>query len=79
MAVAISPRDVGLIDPATGRLLALLTAPTRGLISGLDFSPDGLRLAVAAGTAGVQIWDLHLMRQDLATMGLDQGVWSDRP
>ena len=80
MAVAISPRDVGLIDPATGRLQGLLAAPTRGsLISGLAFSPDGRLLAVAAGANGVQIWHLHLVRQGLCMMGLDEGVWADRP
>jgi eukaryotic-like serine/threonine-protein kinase len=79
LAVAISPRDVGLIDPATGRLRARLPAPDSGLISGLAFRPDGRLLAVAAGAYGLQIWDLHLIRQGLAPMGLDRDVWPDQP
>ena len=40
------------------------------------FSPDGDRLAVATNGDHVQLWDLRLIRQQLAAMGLD---WDQPP
>jgi WD40 repeat protein len=70
---AITPngRNVRLIDPATGRTLADLTAPDPLPISCLCFSPDDHDLVVAYSTRVIHRWDLHLIREQLAEMGLD--------
>lgn len=74
LAIAHSPKDVRLVDPATGRELATLTAPDRRLVSWLRFSPDGSRLAVACESQVIQLWDLRLIRGRLKAMGLDWGT-----
>jgi WD40 repeat protein len=74
VAVASSLRQVKLIDPSRGRELATLEAPDPQGLGGLCFSPDGSRLAVAAGwrgSHGVRLWDLRLIRRQLRAMGLD--------
>jgi hypothetical protein len=67
---------VQLIDPTTGRALATLQAPEPRQVSWLCFSPDGDRLAVATTGDHVQLWDLRLIRRQLAAMGLD---WDQPP
>jgi WD40 repeat protein len=74
LAIATSPREVQLIDPGTGGVLATLTAPDPQLISWLSFSPDGGRLAVASEGRVIQVWDLRLIRRQLARMHLDWGL-----
>ena len=70
---------VQLIDPATGREIAILQAPEAiAIISRLCFSPDGRQLAVATESHRIQLWDLHRVREQLVTMGLDQGFPSDQ-
>jgi hypothetical protein len=39
-------------------------------VEGLTFSPDGTQLAVLS-SAAIQVWDLPLIRQQLAVMNLD--------
>ena len=75
LAIARTLTDVQLVDPTTGRALATLQAPEPRQVSWLCFSPDGDRLAVATTGDHVQLWDLRLIRRQLAAMGLD---W-DRP
>jgi WD40 repeat protein len=73
-AIARSRRGVQLIDPSRGQELATLEAPVPQLVTALCFSPDGSRLAVARGGRGshvIQLWDLHLIRQQLRAMRLD--------
>ena len=70
-AIASTNWDVRLIDPATGRDLAKLTAPDPQPISWIDISPDGGHLAVGCDSRQVQLWDMHLVRRQLAGMGLD--------
>ena len=74
LAIARTPTDVQLVDPATRRPLATLSAPEPALIGGLCFSPDGARLAAAVGADGVQLWDLRALRRQLAERRLD---WED--
>jgi WD40 repeat protein/tetratricopeptide (TPR) repeat protein len=72
LAVRHSMNEVRLVDPATGRQFARL--PTAWGAYG--FSPDGSQLVTSSGRDGVfQVWDLRLIRRQLAEMGLD---W-DRP
>ena len=59
--------------PTTGQALATLQAPDPRQIAWLGFSHDGGRLAVATTGDHVQLWDLQLIRQQLAALGLDWG------
>jgi WD40 repeat protein len=74
LAIAPTPRQVRLVEIATGRELATLTVPHPELIEWMCFSPDGRRLAVAYGNDLVHLWDLQQLRARLAEMGLD---WTD--
>jgi serine/threonine protein kinase/WD40 repeat protein len=61
-----------LVDSESGRELATLEPPPefpRGF-SRLSFSPDGSRLALSIDRE-ILVWDLRLIRAQLATMGLD--------
>jgi hypothetical protein len=63
---------VRLVDPESGRELATLEPPPeypRGFPSP-SFSPDGGRLAVPIDWV-ILVWDLRLIRAQLARMGLD--------
>jgi WD40 repeat protein len=71
LAIARTLTDVQLVDPATGRALAILQAPEPRQVSWLCFSSAGDRLAVATAGDHVQLWDLGLIRRQLAAMGLD--------
>jgi eukaryotic-like serine/threonine-protein kinase len=71
LAIASSPREVRLIETATGRELATLIAPDPHPIRWLCFRPDGEQLAVACVNRALQLWDLRPMRERLAEMGLD--------
>jgi serine/threonine protein kinase/WD40 repeat protein len=70
-AMSGSAQTIRLFEPATGRELATLEAPMPHTPSWLEFSPDGTRLAVATQGAGLNVWDLRLIRQELAAMKLD--------
>jgi serine/threonine protein kinase/WD40 repeat protein/tetratricopeptide (TPR) repeat protein len=62
---------VRLVDPGTGREYARL--PAAG--TPYCFSPDGSQLVTAAARDGAfQVWDLRLLRRQLAEMGLDWGL-----
>jgi serine/threonine protein kinase/WD40 repeat protein len=72
LAVAHSPSQVQLVDPATGRPVATLPAPDPPGITGFTFNHDGSQLAVANSTAHmIHLWDLRGVRRQLAAMGLD--------
>jgi WD40 repeat protein len=68
----VQNRDtVRLVEAISGNELATLVAPEAHDIGGLTFSPDGTQLAVLYGPGPIQLWDLRLIRQELATMSLD--------
>ena len=80
LAVANSAGTISLFELAAGsetspkiKLLADLRNPDPGRVSALAFNPLGSRLAVVAGQT-VGIWDLALLRHELAGMGLAQGL-----
>jgi WD40 repeat protein len=64
---------IQLIDPATGRDIASLQAPEVLGITSIRFSPNGNQLAVATVSHRIQVWDLDRVRNQLATLGLDDG------
>ncbi|MBP7937723.1 MAG: protein kinase [Phycisphaerae bacterium] len=72
LAVVPSWRQVRLIDVATGRELATLEAPdVHEKINTLSFTPDGGCLVAGNIRRKLHVWDLRLIRQRLAAMGLD--------
>jgi WD40 repeat protein len=71
--LAVCSRDqVRLDDPATGRRIATLESAEQSRIGRPCFSPDGRRLAVTdAQTRSILVWDIGLIRSELAELGLD--------
>jgi WD40 repeat protein len=71
LALADTTRNVHLIAPDTGELLAKLEpAPDNEIIS-LAFSPDTSELALTRVGAPPQIWHLGRLRKELVSLGLD--------
>jgi tetratricopeptide (TPR) repeat protein len=61
-----------LLDPASGREYARLEDPNQDRVKALRFSSDGTRLVTGSfDTSGIHVWDLGLLRRDLAGLGLD--------
>src|SRR5262249_43987325 len=71
MALGIAPDQVLLADAATGRELARLTTLQPVTPAPLVFSPDGTILVAATNQTTALVWDLRLIREQLAPMGLD--------
>ena len=67
---------VRLFDAATGQTLADLESPDPRMVASLSFNADGTQLAVSEGVGAIRIWDLKLIREQLAGMGLD---WEESP
>ena len=64
--------QVRLYDPATGRRLATFEMILQGTANDPTFSSDGRQLAMTDELShSILIWDLALIRSELATMGLD--------
>lgn len=76
LACAHSRTDIQLLDASTFKELGLLQLSSPQAVSDLAFDSAGNRLAVATGTPFLQLWDLKLMRRQLAALGLD---WSPTP
>jgi serine/threonine protein kinase/WD40 repeat protein len=74
VAVARSMTEIVLLDPTDLHELATLQSRAPLLIHRLQFSPDGGRLAVTMGKDVIAVWDLRLLWQELAQMGLGQGL-----
>ncbi len=60
-----------LTDAATGRELARLTTLQPLSPAPLAFSPDGTKLIAATRRKTALVWDLRLVREQLAPLGLD--------
>jgi WD40 repeat protein len=72
MAIVPSWRLVRLVDVERGVELATLEGPdVEEMIAVLSFSPDGACLIAASLSRRLYVWDLRLIRQGLAAMGLD--------
>jgi WD40 repeat protein len=76
LVITRSAQRVELVDTQTARELATLEAPSPQMVSWLGFSPDGSQLAAATENHVIQLWDLRLIRKQLAAMGLD---WNTPP
>lgn len=76
LAIGYSSRVVRLVVPSSGQELATL-ANADGLDPySMAFSADGSELAVGSNTGGIQVWDLRLLREELAKLALD---WDQPP
>ena len=68
---------VRLVRPDSGAEVARLTLPEQTSLVPLCFTPDGAELVVRGeDTQAIHIWDLRLIRTQLAELGLD---WDDPP
>jgi serine/threonine protein kinase/WD40 repeat protein len=71
VAVSSTGQLIALLDPASGREFATLEPRVPQNIAWFAFSPDGAQLAVAAWGQTIQLWDLRLIRSELAAINLD--------
>jgi tetratricopeptide (TPR) repeat protein len=74
LAVVLTGLTIQLLDPATAGVLATLEPPEpdRNLPGTLRFSADGSQLAVCTNELRLlHVWDLRLIRLELARLGLD--------
>ena len=69
MAIQSTTGAVRLVDRASGGELARLEVPNLQGIACPVFTPDGTKL-IGLGN-GIRVWDLRLVRQQLAELGLD--------
>jgi WD40 repeat protein/lipoprotein NlpI/predicted Ser/Thr protein kinase len=76
LAVGSNPRLVQLLDPRDGSPVVALEASHPAGVHHLAFDPTGRKLAVGTADQCVHLWDLALVRRQLAEMGLD---WEDSP
>jgi len=61
-----------LLDPASGKEFAQLDNPSQDRTIEFGFSPDSTRLVCATADGHcLHVWDLRVMRRQLAKMGLD--------
>src|SRR5262249_18900814 len=74
LAIVPHQYEVRLVDPITGQEFATLTAPEPQEIFALMFSPDGSQLAAGTSTNMIQLWDLRVLRRQLAALNLDWGL-----
>jgi WD40 repeat protein len=70
-AITLDRRRIRLIAPGTGRELASLEGSDSRAIGMFAWSRDGMHLAVSGGNHPVELWDLRLIRSELAAMNLD--------
>jgi WD40 repeat protein len=71
LAIVRTSHTVQLVDPTSGREFATLTDPNRHSFTWLSFSPDGSQLAACTHEHVIQLWDLRLLREELADLRLD--------
>jgi serine/threonine protein kinase/WD40 repeat protein len=72
LALEHSAGALRLVRPDTGAELARLEAPEQTRLQPTAFSPDGRWLiAVGIDTEALHVWDLDLLRAQLADLGLD--------
>ncbi len=70
IAASYSDQVTLLLDAQSLRELARLESPSSGLMSRLAFSPDGGYLVVTTENRIAYLWNLRLLRRELAEVGL---------
>ena len=71
LAVALTRQEIHLLDAHTGDPRAVLTPPISADHVSLAFSSDGRHLAARTEGPVIHLWDLHALRGELRTFGLD--------
>jgi WD40 repeat protein len=71
LAVVTDVRAIHLIDMHTLQTLAILNSPGATEIHSLVFSPDGVSLAAVGDAVRLRMWNLQLLREQLAIFKLD--------
>jgi WD40 repeat protein len=83
LAVWTDTAALRLVEAASGRELARLEDPDFEIADEILFTPDGSRLITVHRNKGMHVWNLRLLREELAQRGLDwdaaQPVSSARP
>jgi serine/threonine protein kinase/WD40 repeat protein len=75
LVLPFAPWAATLIDPQTTNVLAGLSPPlTAQTPKSMVFSRDGRYIAISTSRNMVHLWDLRIMRRELAALGLD---WTD--
>ncbi len=70
-AISWSRQSLRLIDPLSGHELATVEMPDPQVILWSSFSPDGSQLLVSGRTPVIYLWNLRLIRPQLASLNLD--------
>jgi WD40 repeat protein len=71
LAVLKRGRDIAILDATTGNEFATLQAPRQPAIRAFCFNTDASKLVALQADQSLQIWDLRVMRRELAAMNLD--------
>jgi WD40 repeat protein len=71
LAVETGQNTIRLLDPDTGREYARLEDPNQDRSSSMAFSPDGTQLVVNGEGQSLHVWDLRVIRAELAQRNLD--------
>jgi tetratricopeptide (TPR) repeat protein len=72
LAFCTSNSVIELLDTSSWESVARLQGPDMSSIKLGEFSPDGSRIVVSAGTPGaIKVWDLRTIREQLKQIGLD--------
>ncbi len=76
MAITEELNKIQLLETASDKVLATLESSDPIILSNLRFSPDDTRLAAGRNDGHIDLWDLRLIRRELAEMNLD---WDQPP
>jgi WD40 repeat protein len=71
LALIAAKDQVELLEPYTGRRLAVLTSPEPDTLGWLAFSGEGRYLAAQTTAKYVHLWDLAALHRELAALNLD--------
>jgi eukaryotic-like serine/threonine-protein kinase len=71
LAVETGEGVIRLVDTETGDERARLEDPNQNRADSMAFTPDASRLVIFDDSGGIHVWDLRLIRKELAALGLD--------
>jgi eukaryotic-like serine/threonine-protein kinase len=71
LALIKQGREIVLLEAATGNELATFQAPRLTGITALCFSPNASKLVALQTDQSLQVWDLSVVRRELASRGLN--------
>jgi WD40 repeat protein len=78
VALETAPSQVRFYDPSSFKALCTLDVPNLERVNSMAFFPDGSGFVAISSTADhIHLWDLALIRSQLARLGLDWGRSND--